>query len=136
MKIAKDDLILKQTMVKQLTEATVGSNKAFEKLSASIDNVGKSIGDGLKLLANAIGNNNNNQQPYDPRTPGFHHVADSRAQAFFNQQNILCITMDKVFPLATTLISRTPKLTKIAPKNNMNLYNQILLLRFSISYIF
>lgn len=86
MKIAKDDLILKQTMVKQLTEATVESNKAFEKLSASIDNVGKSIGDGLKLLANAIGNNNNNQQPYDPRTPGFHHVADSRAQAFFNQQ--------------------------------------------------
>ena len=85
MKIAKDDLILKQTMVKQLMEATVESNKAFEKLSASIDNVGNSIGDGLKLLANGIGNNNN-QQPYDPRTPGFHHVADSRAQALFNQQ--------------------------------------------------
>lgn len=57
MQMAKDELILKQTLVKQLTAATAESNKAFDKMSASIESVGKSIGEGLILLAGAIGNN-------------------------------------------------------------------------------
>ena len=50
MKMAKDELILKQTLVNQLTVATAESNKAFDKMSASIESVGKSIGEGIKLV--------------------------------------------------------------------------------------
>jgi hypothetical protein len=63
LKMAKDELIVKQNMVNQITAANQESNKAFERMSASIESVGKSIGDGLKLLAGAIGANHH-PQPY------------------------------------------------------------------------
>jgi len=48
--MAKDELILKQSLVEQLAAATAESNKAFYKMSASIESVGNSIGEGLKLI--------------------------------------------------------------------------------------
>lgn len=77
LKMAKDELILKKNLVDKLTAATIESNKALEKMSASIESVGKSIGEGLKHLAVAIGSNpplapphhqyqNYQQNPYQP----------------------------------------------------------------------
>ena len=43
-----------ETMVSTLTEATVESKRAIEKISDSIASVGKSVGDGLALLAAAF----------------------------------------------------------------------------------
>jgi len=45
--MAKDELKLKQSMVDQLATATNKSNKVFEKISQSMESMGKSIGDGL-----------------------------------------------------------------------------------------
>lgn len=62
-------------MVNQLTQATKDSNIAFGQISESIASVGKSIGDGLALLAQAIGGTQQNsypqyftQQPVHPNT--------------------------------------------------------------------
>ena len=80
--MAKNELKLKQTMVDQLTAATTDSNKAFEKISQSIESVGKSIGDGLLALAGAIGNSNRPQPspvqqhyPYNPNYQPYHDNA-------------------------------------------------------------
>ena len=54
LKVAQDELKIKEAMVKNLTEATVQSNKAIEKMSESMASVGKAIGDGLALLAKAL----------------------------------------------------------------------------------
>lgn len=54
MKMAQDQLILNQNLVDQLTAATAKSNRALEKLSESIESAGKSIGEGLNLLAGAF----------------------------------------------------------------------------------
>lgn len=41
-------------MLENLTESTMETNKAMEKISDSIASVGKSIGDGLTMLAAAF----------------------------------------------------------------------------------
>ena len=55
MNLARDELKLKQNMVDGLTVATQESTKAFEQISKSIASIGQSIGDGLALLAQALG---------------------------------------------------------------------------------
>ena len=52
--VARDELKIKQKMVDSLTEATQESNNAFIKISESIASVGKSIGEGLALMASAL----------------------------------------------------------------------------------
>ena len=54
LKIAQDELKIKEAMVKNFTEATVQSNKAIEKMSESMASVGEAIGDGLALLSKAL----------------------------------------------------------------------------------
>lgn len=54
MNMAKEELKLKQNLVEGLTKATDETNKAFEKISQSMESVGKSIGEGLALLAGAL----------------------------------------------------------------------------------
>ena len=61
--IARDELQLKQNIVSGFTEASRESNKAFEQISKSIESVGQSIGNGLALLAQALGGMQNNTQP-------------------------------------------------------------------------
>ena len=62
--LARDELKLKQSMVDELTEATRQSNNAFEQMSKSIESVGKSIGDGLALMANALWQHQNYPQQH------------------------------------------------------------------------
>ena len=50
----KKELKLKQNIVDQLATATRESNNAIEKISQSIESVGKSISDGLFALAGAL----------------------------------------------------------------------------------
>ena len=82
--MAKNELKLKQTMVDQLTATTTDSNKAFEKISQSIESVGKSIGDGLLALAGAIGNKNRPQpsqvQQHYPCNPIYQPYNDNARQ--------------------------------------------------------
>ena len=52
--MAKQELKLKRNIVDQLATATQESNNAIEKISQSIENVGKSISDGLFVLAGAL----------------------------------------------------------------------------------
>ena len=52
--MAKQELKLKQNIVDQLATATRESNNAIEKISQSIESVGKSISDDLFALAGAL----------------------------------------------------------------------------------
>jgi len=70
--MAKKELVVKQNMVEQLAAATRETNNAFEKMSQSIESVGKSIGDGLLALAGAIGGAN--------RLPSHHPPAANQPQ--------------------------------------------------------
>ena len=67
--MARDEHNLRENMVKGLEEATNESNKVFEAISISIESVRKSIGDGLSLLANAIGGWNQQSQLFNTSTP-------------------------------------------------------------------
>ena len=67
--MARDELNLRENMVKGLVEATNQSNRAFESFSKSIESVGKSIGDGLSLLANAISSWNQQPPTFNTWTP-------------------------------------------------------------------
>ena len=51
---------LKQDLLHELEEATRESNKALNDISHSISTFGKSIGDGLALLASALSNARSN----------------------------------------------------------------------------
>ena len=52
--LAKDEVQLKQKLIDGLMEATKECNKALESILQSMIAVGKSIGDGLALLATAL----------------------------------------------------------------------------------
>ena len=58
--LAKEDLKLTQDLLHGLEEATRGSNKALNEISHSISTFGKSIVDGLALLASALSNAQSN----------------------------------------------------------------------------
>ena len=60
--LARDEVKLKEKLIDGLTEATIQSNRALENISQSIVAVGKSIGDGLALLANALSAGQNQNQ--------------------------------------------------------------------------
>ena len=51
---------LQQNLVHQLTEATRETNRAFGQMSESIVSIGISIGNGLALLARALGGSQKN----------------------------------------------------------------------------
>ena len=73
--LAKDELHLKQSFVNELTQATRESNKAFGQISESITSVGNSIGNGLALLAQAIGGcsqQNSNFHPFNQQPNTMH----------------------------------------------------------------
>ena len=69
LKVAQDDLKLKHIMVESLSDATRKSNEALGKISDSIASVGKSIGDGLALLATAL-SGQQQQQQFGQNVPG------------------------------------------------------------------
>lgn len=80
LKIAMDDVRLKENMLTNLKTATEDTNKAMEKIAESITSVGKSIGDGLALLAAAL-----NPQPlsnnfYPPNNANVVYAAPSLYQ--------------------------------------------------------
>ena len=66
-------------MVKSLTEATVQSNKAIEKMSESMTSVGKAIGDGLALLATALAPPAPHRNSPIPVTPMFNRYNNYNA---------------------------------------------------------
>ena len=114
-KVAKDELILKETLVKQLAAATAESKKSFDKMFASIESVGKSIGEGLKLLAGAIGNNQSSA--VNPHPPTY-------AQNYYPQQ--YSHTTGQAYPnhpnlptLKPNHLSRQHKSTKTQTINTM-----------------
>ena len=107
MKMAEDELILKETLEKQLTAATAESNKAFDKISASIESVGKSIGEGLKLLAGAIGNNQASAVNPHPSTYAHYYpqqYSHAAGQAYPNHQNLPHPTTQPAFPSISTAL--------------------------------
>ena len=53
--LARQELVMKQTMANSLATATIESSKAFESLLKSIGLAGKSNGDGLIAIASAFG---------------------------------------------------------------------------------
>ena len=58
--LAKENLKLKQDLLRGLEEATRESNKALNEMSHSISTFGKSIGAGLVLLVSALSNAQSN----------------------------------------------------------------------------
>ena len=69
--LAKEEFELKQHMVQNLNNAQEQTNEAFKCMSESIASVGKSIGDGLALLATALAiqNQANNHPSYSYVNP-------------------------------------------------------------------
>ena len=59
-------------MLSSFTEATKESNKVFNQISTSIEQVGESIGNGLALLAQALSGMQNPQRPQ--QTPATSNV--------------------------------------------------------------
>ena len=78
--LARQELVMKQTMASSLADATLQSSKAFESLSKSIENAGKSIGDGLALIANALGGN----RPQDRYAPPPSHYGNSAYNGYYH----------------------------------------------------
>ena len=80
-------------MVQNITQSNQQSNEAMEKIAESITSVGKSIGDGLALLAaafqqntqpppmqsysGAFKNHEQNQQPLNVYTTSFNRTSSS-----------------------------------------------------------
>ena len=58
LKVALDDLKVKENILQTLTESNNESSRIMEKIAKLITSFGKSIGDGLGLLAAALANNN------------------------------------------------------------------------------
>ena len=84
LKLARQELVLKENMVKGLTEASVQSSKAFEQMSKSIESVRKSFGDGLALLAVALASPTNQQgsrPSYHEAHPSYHDTHPSYHEA-------------------------------------------------------
>ena len=73
--IAKDEVQLKQKLIDGLTEATKESNKALESISQPMVAVGKSIRDGLALLATTLSGVQTQQAPqgHAEYSPGPHN---------------------------------------------------------------
>ena len=102
LKVAMDDLKMKENLVSNLTEATMQSNKALEKVSESIASVGKSIGDGLALLAAALAPPKPNPPPpnsFAPvlNVPYMNYQAANQALPYQNAQMYPDITPDSSF---------------------------------------
>ena len=72
---AKDEVQLKQKLIDGLTEATKESNKALESISQPMVTVGKSIRDGLALLATTLSGVQTQQAPqgHAEYSPGPHN---------------------------------------------------------------
>ncbi len=72
--IAKRDLVMKQNMSSNLSNAMAESSEAFKSFSKSIENAGKSIGDGLAMLANALGGQMAYAQQQHHSVQGYHQA--------------------------------------------------------------
>ena len=54
LKLAKDELKMKEAMVASLGESATQTSKAMDKIAESISSFGKALGDGLAMIAMAM----------------------------------------------------------------------------------
>ena len=112
--LAKEDLKLKQDLLHGLEEAPRESNKTLNKISHSISTFGKSIGDGLALLASALSNARSN--PTNSHTSATNsypqmHQSFPFTPSGHQQQNMCCYQESSDIPRSriyfNSLLSRT-----------------------------
>lgn len=79
--VARDELKVKEALAENLKESMDNTSEAMRKVAESIASVGKNIGDGLAMLANAF---SNQQQPTSSNQQQPHQMQYSN-QVAFNQ---------------------------------------------------
>ena len=67
LKLAKDELKMKETMVASLGESATQTSKTMEKIAESISSFGKALGDGLAMIAMAMAPPQRQQVPSTPQ---------------------------------------------------------------------
>ena len=67
LKLAKDELKMKEAMVTSLGESATQTSKAMDKIAESISSFGKVLGDGLTLIAMAMAPPQTQQAPSTPQ---------------------------------------------------------------------
>lgn len=79
-RIAKEELELKKKNAEILSQTAQGMEKMVETMAQSLNSLGQQLGNGLMLLAQAMGNN----QQYPPQTSYFQHFNQygQRAQEY------------------------------------------------------
>ena len=86
LKVALDEIKVKENMLQALTESNKESSRAMEKIAESIASVGKSIGDGLGFLAAALANNNQSV-PTQPLVNTYHQPGNLQRSSSYNEFN-------------------------------------------------
>ena len=67
LKLAKDELKMKEAMVASLGESATQTSKTMEKIAESISSFGKALGDGLAMIAMAMAPPQRQQVPSTPQ---------------------------------------------------------------------
>ena len=67
LKLAKDELKMKEAMVASLGESATHTSKAMGKIAESISSFGKALGDGLAMIAMAMAPPQRQQVPSTPQ---------------------------------------------------------------------
>ena len=86
LKVALDEIKVKENMLQALTESNKESSRAMEKITESIASVGKSIGDGLGLLGAALANNNESVST-QPVVNTYHQPGNLQISSSYNEFN-------------------------------------------------
>ena len=81
-----DELKVKENMLQALTESKKESSRAMEKIGKSIASVGKSLRNGLGLLAAALANNNQSVST-QPLVNNYHQLGNLQRSSSYNEFN-------------------------------------------------
>lgn len=80
------ELKVKENMLQALTESKKESSRAMEKIAESIASVGKSLRNGLGLLAAALANNNQSVST-QPLVNTYHQLGNLQRSCSYNEFN-------------------------------------------------
>ena len=87
LKLALDDVKVKESILQAQTESNKDSSRAMEKIVESIASVGKPIRNGLGLLAGALANNNQSVST-QPLVNTYHQPGNLQGSSSYNKFNL------------------------------------------------
>ena len=85
LKLAKDELKIKEAMVASLGESATQTSKAMDKIAESISSFGKALGDGLAMIAMAMAPPQRQQVPSTPQASRMQMFSSHPSSPFQSQ---------------------------------------------------